>query len=381
MNIAGNWPKPRGGNPVPEDIFKPFDILTQFAPHNVVASLLKGSQVVGISSGGLSSSTQPTQGGQGGQGGQGTSGGGGQTSGGGSQAAAGTSTATTTPTTTTAAKKEETTQLVVVSAGPTYGGQGAAVTGKAGGGPGREEFKIPQQIKFKVTDKETKLAIPDAAISYDDGTILGATDYRGEFKTSDIPQGNHLVAIDAMGYDLYEQEVYVSPPSFNPPPKDYKVELSFLGELPGVGEGTTPPTEPYTPPTEPYTPPTGGYEGGGGGYGGGGYGGGGAPSYEAPSYQAPSYGAPSYGGPSYQQPSAPPAQTAPQAPSGLPLPPIEYLQQFFLLPFTTLQSVFSTPPPAPGPLPKGGQIAVYGKPRREILGYCPAEVIGKTVIY
>jgi hypothetical protein len=29
----------------------------------------------------------------------------------------------------------------------------------------------------------------------------------------------------------------------------------------------------------------------------------------------------------------------------------------------------------------GGQIAVYGKPRREILGYCPAEVIRKTAIY
>jgi len=363
---------------VPEDIFKPFDILTQFAPHNVVAGLLGGGQVIGISSGGLSSSmAQESQG----QKGQGPGAGPAPSSqpGGGTTSKTAAASGATTEGTTEKTNGGTTGGTILVAGGPTYGGMGSRGRADAAGGRG-DELKIPQQIKFKVTDKETKLAIPDAAISYDDGTILGATDYRGEFKTSDIPQGNHLVAIDAMGYDLYEQEVYVSPPAFNVPPKDYKIELSFLGELPGLGEGEpyTPPTEPYTPPTEPYTPPTGGYEGGGGGYGGGGYGGGGAPSYEAPSYQAPSYGAPSYGGPSYQQP---PPQTAPQAPSGLPLPPIEYLQQFFLLPFTTLQSVFSTPPPAPGPLPKGGQIAVYGKPRREILGYCPAEVIGKTVIY
>jgi hypothetical protein len=230
---------------------------------------------------------------------------------------------------------------------------------------------MPQTTKVIVIDSQTKLPVPNAAIYYDQSNNLGVTDPQGTLSSEVIPAGNHTITVDALGYDLATQDIYVSPPSSAFNTKVYNVSIKYLGELPtGGGEGGGGGIG------------GGGGEGGGGGITGGGEGAGGGggttvitnpptyttpPSYEAPSYGAPSYGGPSYGGQAYQPPSQP-------AQPGLAMPPIEWLQQFLLLPFTTLQTIFSAPPAMPQApaMNMGGQIAVYGKPRREILGYCPA---------
>lgn len=218
-------------------------------------------------------------------------------------------------------------------------------------GPGPEEYKIPQTTIFKVIDKETKLGVPDAAIYYN-GTALGITDYKGELKTQALPKGKRMISVDAMFYDLYEMEVYTTPPSARAITRTYNIELSYLAGPPTTVPPTEPPTEPYYPPTEPYYPPSEPYyppttyqppptyE---------------APVYEAPSYGAPGYGGPSYGPPAYEAPGYQPPTTAPQLPTP-PLPPIEYLQQLLVMPFTTLQTIFmaTPPPPAPTPMSIGG---------------------------
>jgi hypothetical protein len=213
---------------------------------------------------------------------------------------------------------------------------------------------------IKVIDKETKLPISGVAV-YSDDFPVGVTNVKGKLETSELPAGKHILSVDAVGYDLAEKEIITPPPNRMMQKFNYDFELSFIempeelpgaGELPAAGELPSGDTGITTPGYD-----GGGYYGGGGGYGGG-----------APTYQAPSYGAPVYNAPSY--PTAPPAQQAPSA--GFPgLPPIDWLQQFMLLPFSTLQKAFSMP------MSSGGQIALFGKPRREILGYCPAGKGGK----
>ena len=321
------------------DIFAPLDVLNRMAPHNVVASILTGGQIPGDTGNTTPSSGQGKVGGvQPGAAGR-TSGVGGQGGG-----AGGTSSGQG-----TASGGASTSGLKVVSVSGPIGARPSA-----GAGPGtRPDIKIPQTTKVIVTDSQTKLPVPNAAIYYDQNNNLGVTDPQGTLSTESIPAGNHTITVDAVGYDLATQDIYVSAPSTGFNTKVYNIGVKYLGEL-----------------------PTGGGEGGGGGGGttgggttgggttGGGEGGGTTiittpptyttpPSYEAPSYGAPSYGAPSYGGPSYGGPSG--QAPSGQAPAGLPMPPLEWLQQFLLLPFTTIQTIFSAPPPLPQtPMTSGG---------------------------
>jgi hypothetical protein len=215
------------------------------------------------------------------------------------------------------------------------------------------ELKVPAQATIKAIDGETKLPIGGAAVYADDYPV-GITDSRGKLVTSDIPVGKRILSVDAIGYDLAEKEIVIPAPSRMPQKFNYDFELTFIEipeEVSGAGAATS---EAVSSAAEQAAAVTG-YEGGA--YFGGEYGGG------APTYQAPSYGAPVYNAPSY--PAQPTQPTAPSV-GAPPLPPIDWLQQFLLLPFTTIQKAFNVPMVA------GGQISLFGKPRREILGYCPA---------
>jgi hypothetical protein len=318
------------------DIFAPLDILNQMAPHNVVASILTGGQIPGDTGNTTPSSGQGKTGGA-------QLGAAGRTSGVGGQGAGAGGTSSGQGTSTSGAK---------VASVSVSGPIGARPSAGAGHGTIPDiKIKIPQTTKVIVTDSQTKLPVPNAAIYYDQNNNLGVTDPQGTLSTESIPAGNHTITVDALGYDLYTQDIYVSQPSGAFNTKVYNVSIKYLGDLPtdgGIGGGN------------------GGGNGGGIGGGNGGGNGGGTtiittpptyttpPSYEAPSYGAPSYGAPSYGGPSYGGPSG--QAPSGQAPAGLPMPPLEWLQQFLLLPFTTIQTIFSAPLAMPqAPMTQGGR--------------------------
>jgi hypothetical protein len=307
------------------DIFTPMDEFLRAAPHNVLASILGGGQTA------PTMSAQPST----------TTGNGG--------------TATAAPSG----------QISVAGPSPRVG-LGAERAGRLG----EAQPTFATETTIKVVDKESKLPIPLAAVSTADGYDIGITDARGQVKSTDVPSGQQTIVVDAEGYESVEKPLYISPPSRFQQKASATIEMSFLELAAEAGEGVVPGAGAEQPPSQPPSQPPAGYEGGGYYGGGGGYGGG------APTYTPPTYEAPSYGGPSYQ---APPAAAAPSYPAlpalpGLPTlpgpPDLGYLQGLLLLPLTTIQTVMAVPPALP--VAGGGQVGIYGKTRREILGYCPA---------
>ena len=306
------------------DIFSPLDELSKLAPHNVLASIMGGGQ------------TAPTMRAQ-------------------------PSTTTGNGGTATAAPSG---QISVAGPSPRVGAARYERLGEA-------QPTFATETTIKVVDKDSKLPIPLASVSTADGYDIGITDARGQVKSTDVPSGQQTIVVDAEGYESVEKPLYISPPSRFQQKASATIEMSFLelaaeageGVVPGAGagEGAGAGAGIVT------EQPPAGYEGGG--YYGGGY-------QQPPSYQPPTYEAPSYGGPSYQ---APPAAAAPSYPAlpalpGLPTlpgpPDLGYLQGLLLLPLTTIQTVMAVPPALP--VAGGGQVGIYGKTRREILGYCPA---------
>lgn len=288
---------------MPKDIFGPLDVALKAAPHNVLATMLSGGQVVAI---------QPTS----------TSG------------SSGPGAVTTTP--------YGGTSGISVAAGPSPARAGLGIR-ETGTASGRPEVKFPQTVNIKVVEKSSKVPIPDAAVSVD-GIPFAVTDAKGIVSTSDLSSGKHTISVDSLEFESGEKEIYVAEPSGFPATVNYTVELAVLPtELSSAEEaGAGGLEEAVEEAGEAAGEAAGGYYGGGYGYQQ-------PPSYQPPSYEAPSYGAPSYGAPSYGGPGYQPQQPAQGLPA-LPLPPLEWLQQFLLLPFTTIQSAMSI-----GPMSRGGR--------------------------
>ena len=203
---------------------------------------------------------------------------------------------------------------------------GLAVKAPAGPAsvPPMAEVVFPAVVNVKVTDKETKLPVAGAAVYYGD-TPIGLTDSKGKLTARDIPKGEYILSVDAIGYDVAEKNISIPGYSRSPQTFNYDFELSYIEMLEeGVAEEVvTPPTPPtYEYPSYPS-------------YGAG------APTYEAPSYGGPTYGAP----PAAAQPAFPALPALPQLPGP---PTAEYLQQFLLLPFTTIQTALGMTPMARG---------------------------------
>lgn len=208
-------------------------------------------------------------------------------------------------------------------------------------------------VIIKVVEKSTKAPIPDAAVSAD-GIPFAITGIDGKVSTSDLPSGKHTITVDALDFESGEMEIYVAEPSRFPTTINRTVELSILPtELPGAeeagagaGAGTAAEQQAAAEEAAAAAQQAAAQYGYGGGYG---YQQ--PPSYQPPSYEAPSYGAPSYGAPAYGGPTTYPQQPAQGLPQ-LPLPPLDWLQQFLMLPFTTIQTAMSTTPMAMG---RGGR--------------------------
>lgn len=337
------------------DMFMPLDALNKMAPHNVLASIFSGGQFGSMTQAPGTIGAQRPSGGQSqGQGqGQGSSssgqqvsfGGGlggsggqqqqGQGQGQGQQQQGGGS---------TGSSAGPSGGIYVISEQPS--GLGTTTTG----GP-RHEITFPSTATIKVIDKETKLPVVGAAV-YSDDFPVGITDTRGKLVTSELPVGKHVLSVDAVGYDLAEKEIVTPQASRMMQKFNYDFEVSYI-EMPGdetASEAASAASEAASTAAEQAAAAqaaAAASEYAGGGYFGGSYGGG------APNYGAPSYGAPTYNAPSY--PTAPPAQQAPSA-GALPLPPIDWLQQFMMLPFTTIQRAFNVPMAGAGrTMAKGGR--------------------------
>lgn len=281
------------------DVLAPFDNVLKVAPHNLLATIMSGGQVIAVTPSIDNSGKQ----------------------------------------TTAAATASSLSGQLRVEPGPSPGRVSGAGMGHGATSGLGADVKFPQNTIIKVVEKTSKVPIPDAAVFVDGmPPTYAVTDAKGTMNTSDLSSGKHTVSVDAFDFESGEKEIYVAEPSGFPKTVNVTIELSMLpAELEeGAAAGEEAAAEAQQQ-AEQY----------GGGYYGGGYGSQQPPTYTPPTYEAPSYGAPSYGAPGYggytpQQP----AQGLPQ----LPLPPLDWLQQFLLLPFTTIQSAMSV-----GPMSRGGR--------------------------
>lgn len=286
-----------------KDVLEPFDVALKAAPHNLLAAIMSGGQVIAVAP----------------------------------------STDVSGKSTTPAATASSSGGLSIPS--------GVSPAREAGMGHGAAsglgaDVKFPQNTIIKVVEKTSKVPIPDAAVFVDGmPPTYAVTDAKGTMNTSDLSSGKHTVSVDAIDFESGEKEIYVAEPSGFPKTVNVSIELSMLPaelEEGAAAEEAQAAAEEAAAEAQAQA-----QQYGGGGYYGGGYGSQQPPSYQPPSYEAPSYGAPSYGAPGYG--GYTPQQPAQGLPA-LPLPPLDWLQQFLLLPFTTIQSAMSV-----GPMSRGGR--------------------------
>jgi len=289
------------------DLLAPFDVALKAAPHNLLATIMSGGQVIAVAPSIDNSGKQ----------------------------------------TTAAATASSSSGQLRVEPGPSPGRVSGAGMGHGATSGLGANVKFPQTTNIKVIEKTTKVGIPEAVI-FIDGIPYSTTDSDGKLDgITDLSAGKHTISVDALDFESGEKEIYVAEPSGYPKTVNITMELSVIPtELPGTeeagaGAGAGTAAEEAAAAAQEQAQQYGG------GYYGGGYGYQQPPSYQPPSYEAPSYGAPSYGAPSYGGPTGAPQQPAQGLPQ-LPLPPLDWLQQFLLLPFTTIQTAMSATPMSRG---------------------------------